>query len=215
MNCKIKPELYRLHVFHEGRKRRVFVGELIYLKEKDRYEFIYDRDYVNSKSAIPVGADLDLFKLHHKSPKGKLFSSFLDRIPLKANPAYEDYCKSEGISPDEPNQIMLLGTIGKRGPSSFVFEPVYRAEFSILDLKKFRETLQITQHDFAEAFSINLLTLRKMEFGKSQDYNTLKRVQIYFQFPEVALWQLQQTKGKIHSSAYSKLTEYFWQQTEK
>src|SRR6202022_1252354 len=97
----------------------------IYEKINDRYELTYNKKYAHSKNAIPIGPDLHLFKLHHQSKKGKLFSSFIDRIPEKSNPAYKDYCKAEGISSTEKNPIILLGTIGKRGPSSFIFEPVY------------------------------------------------------------------------------------------
>src|SRR5579872_66873 len=125
MNYLIKPDEYRLKIFHEGRKRRILVGELIYDKKKDRYELIYDKNYADSKKAIPIGPDLNLFKLHHQSKKGELFPSFMDRIPDKSNPAYNDYCKAQGVSPAEKNPIILLGAIGKRGPSSFVFEPVY------------------------------------------------------------------------------------------
>lgn len=209
MNSKIKLNPNRLLIFHEGRKRRLFVGELIYLNEKDRYELIYDKSYVKSKKAIPISPELDLFKTHHQSPKGKLFPSFIDRIPLRTNPAYKDYCSSQGISPDEKNPIILLGSIGKRGPSSFVFEPVYAKEFFAHDISEIRKELQITQHDLAEAFDINELTLQKIESGKSNDLNTLKLLQIYFAFPEVAIWQLKQTGGRIHNNVLSKLNNYF------
>lgn len=208
MNSINKFDENRLLIFHEGRKRRIFVGELIYNKKNDQYEFIYDKEYAHSKKAVPIGADLDLFKVRHISQKGKLFASFQDRIPLMSNPAYEDYCKSQGISIKERNPIILLGSIGKRGPSSFVFEPVYEKTFSYLDILKLREELNITQHDLAKAFDINRITLLKIETGKSQDFNTLKRLQIYFEFPEVALWQLKQTGGRVHSNVLSKLIRY-------
>ena len=103
MNHPIKPDENRLQIFHEGRKRRVFVGDLTYNKEKDRYELIYDKNYARSKNAIPISPDLTLFKLRHQSAKGKLFPSFLDRIPEKSNPAYKDYCKAQGIALNEKN----------------------------------------------------------------------------------------------------------------
>lgn len=213
MNSRVKLDHDHLLIFHEGRKRRVFVAELIYNKKADRYELFYDKKYVRSKRAIPIGPELDIFTIHHVSEKGELFSSFIDRIPLKTNPAYKDYCKSQGISSSEENNIILLGFIGKRGPSSFVFEPVYKNDFSILDLIKFRTKLGITQHDFAEAFDIKELTLQKLEAGKSKDENTLKRLQVYLEFPEVALWQLKKTGGRVHSNALLKLKQYFKSKT--
>ena len=79
MNAKIKLDENRLHIFHEGRKRRTFVGELIYNAKSDRYELIYNKNYSLSKSAIPISPDLSLFKLHHLSKKGELFPAFIDR----------------------------------------------------------------------------------------------------------------------------------------
>jgi len=209
MNFSIKPDKNRLQIFHEGRKRRVFVGELIYDKEKDKYELIYDKTYARSKNAIPISPDLSLFKLRHQSKNGKLFSSFIDRIPEKSNPAYVDYCKAQGISPNERNPIILLGSIGKRGPSSFIFEPVYSSEFDPAAITKLREQLQITQHDLAEALDISKATLQRIESGASRDLNTLKRIQILFEFPNVALWQLKQTGCRVHKDVLAKLIMYF------
>lgn len=215
MHYLIKIDENRLRIFHESRRRRVFVGELIYNKEKDRYELIYDKNYVRSKNAIPIGPDLSLFKLHHKSKKGKIFSSFIDRIPDKSNPAYKDYCESQGIDVNEKNLIILLGSIGKRGPSSFIFEFIYYSEFNTSDIIKLREQLQITQHDLAKAFGISKTTLQRIESGLSRDFNTLKFIQILFQFPEIALWQLRQTGSEVHKNVFIKLFSYFESQQMK
>lgn len=209
MNSLIKLDESRLKIFHESRKRRVFVGELIYDKGNDKYELIYDKNYAHSKNAIPISPDLDLFKLHHYSEKGKLFPSFMDRIPDSSNPAYKDYCDAQGISLDEKNPIILLGSIGKRGPSSFIFEPVYDNGFEFSDIIKLREQLQITQHDLAEAFNISKTTLQRIEAGVSHDLNTLKYIQILLRFPEVALWQLKQTGSRVHKHVFEKLLKYF------
>ncbi|QBR84727.1 XRE family transcriptional regulator [Legionella israelensis] len=198
-----------LNIFHEGRKSRIFVGKLQYIKKSQQYELIYDKDYAYSESAIPLGPELSLFKLHHISEKDKLFPSFNDRIPSKDNPAYKDYCKAQGISPDESNPIILLGFIGKRGPSSFIFEPVYSSEFSAEDIKITRNKIGITQRDLAQALDINRATLARLETGKSHDFNTLKRIEIFFKFPEVALWQLKQTGGWLHSEVLAKLYNHF------
>lgn len=211
MSYPLKLDENRLQIFHETKKRRVFVGELIYDKKRDIYELIYDENYVNSKNAIPIGPNLSIFKLHHQSKKGQLFPSFIDRIPDKSNPAYKDYCKAQEISPNEKNPIILLGAIGKRGPSSFIFEPVYYNEFDPRDIKSLREKLQITQHDLAEAFDINQRTLQRIETGISHDPNTLRCLQIILKFPKVALWQLKQSGSRVHKDVLVKLIKYFKQ----
>jgi len=215
MNYLTKPDESQLKIFHESRKRRILVGELIYDKENDRYQLIYDKNYTHSKNAIPISPDLDLFKLRHQSEKGKLFPSFIDRIPDKSNPAYNDYCKAQGISPAEKNPIILLGSIGKRGPSSFIFEPVYHSEFDSSDIINLREQLQITQHDLAKALDISQTTLQRIEAGVSSNPNTLKYMQILLKFPEVALWQLKQTGNQVHKDVSTKLIKYFQSKTNK
>ncbi len=209
MNYTIYPDKNRLQVFHEGKKRRIYVGELIYHSKKDYYEFIYNKKYINYKNAIPLGPELSLFKLHHYSEVGKIFPSFSDRLPSRENLAYEDYCESQGITPNEKNMIILLGTIGKRGPSSFIFEPVYQIEFNSSDIVNFRNKLKVTQYDLAQAFDINEVTLQRIEKDISRDQNTLKLIQIFLQFPEVALWQLKLTGGRIHKDVLLKLIKYF------
>lgn len=209
MPSRLKLDENRLLIFHEGRKRRIFVAELNFNAKKNRYVLSYDKKYVYLKNAIPLGPELSLFKLKHISKEGRLFPSFIDRIPDKLNPAYEDYCRSQGISPDEKNKIILLGTIGKRGPSTFIFEPVYYSEFKIAEIKKWREKLDITQHDLANAFDLSQNSLQRLESGISTDPNILKLLQILFEFPDVALWQLKQTGNRIHKNSLKKLRQYF------
>ena len=107
---------------------------------------------------------------------------------------------------------MLLGTIGKRGPSSFVFEPVHQTDFKPSDIIVFRKKLDITQYDFSHAFDISQATLQRIEAGKSNDDATLKKIEIILTFPDVALWQLRQTGGAIHHQALMRLRHYFLSQ---
>ena len=209
MNSTLEIDPNRIHIFHELKKRRIYVGELIYDEKRDVYELRYDENYVNSRNAIPIGPELDLFKTVHTSSKGQLFSVFLDRIPEKSNPAYKDYCLSQGISLDEQNPLILLGSIGRRGPSSFIFAKVYKNEFSADDIIKMRKELGITQNDLATAFGIKKVTLQRIESGTGSDLNTIKLLQIYFHFPDVALWQLQQTGTKLHDLVVLSLIGYF------
>lgn len=206
MSFQKDPE--SLDVFSEGRKRRIYVGRLTYSTEKDHYEFRYDPRYSNSKSAIPLGPELDLFKKVHVSKK-KLFPSLADRIPSKSNPAYEEYCRSQGISQTEKNPIILLGTIGRRGPSTFVFEPVFSNEFSAADIILFRKQLRLSRNEFSLAFDFNEQTVHRVETNKSTDLNLIRRAEIYLSFPDVALWQLRMTGSKIHQKTLEKLLDYF------
>lgn len=205
----LRKDVTKLDVYLEGRRRRTFVGSLSYNKEKDLHQFAYDPKYIKSKKAIPIGPDLNLFKKNHLSKEGKLFPSFADRIPSRSNPAYEEYCRSQGIAVTEKNPIILLGTIGRRGPSSFVFEPVFENEFSYLDIVRFRRNTGISRHEMAMAFDLSEPTLQRIETNKSNDLNTIKLIQIYLEFPEVSLWQLTKCGQKISNNTLERLKDYF------
>lgn len=183
-------------VYLERKKTRQFVGELRYIADTKEFEFIYDQNYLYSKSIIPLGPELPLKKQPFRSKK--LFESFSDRIPSKENPAYADYCKAVGIDVSETNPLILLSTIAKRGPSSFIFEPIYTTGIDPNQLKHFREILNLTGREFAVCFSISLASLNRIETGKAAGKEVLKRLEIYIKFPEVALFEFRRNSGKIH-----------------
>ncbi len=208
MNLNFDPN--SLKVYSESRKRRVYVGALAHHLDRKIFEFVYDKAYLRSRNAIPLGPELSLRKVVHLCPEGKLFPSFLDRIPSKENPAYNDYCLSEGISPDEKNPILLLTTIGKRGPSTFIFEAVLEPQVDIRpQIKHLRETLGLSQRDLATAFDLNVLTLIRLEQGKSKDKNLIRLVQIYLKYPEVALDQFKIKGPMLHQKKLTLLKNYF------
>ncbi len=199
----------QLEVFSETKRRKTLVGILIFEPKAKIWEFKYDKSYQKSKTAIPVGPELNLRKPAHRS--NKLFPSFLDRIPSKVNPAYEEYCQSQGISPTEKNPITLLTTIGRRGPSTFVFEPVFaETDGKVAEqLKKISNELNLSQWDIANAFDLTQLTVQRVLNGKSKDKNILKMIDIFLNFPEIALWQLNRTSKRLPAETAAKLTDHF------
>jgi len=154
-------------------------------------------------NSIPVGPELPLTKRIHKSEQ--LFSSFADRIPSKQNPAYKEYCQKFDLAPNEKNEIVLLSTIGKRGPSSFIFELKNIEEYTHYDYINFRKSSGLTLRDFATVFSVSLTTLQRMEKGVGdKGRESLRRIEIYDKFPEIALFELDRRKELIHSAKHEK-----------
>ena len=115
-----------IDIYAEFGKSRIYVGRLD--KTGGKFQFSYDRKYLKSKKKLSLGPEFPLTKRQFFSDS--LFNSFKDRIPSKENQAYTEYCDKFGISSDENNELILLATIGSRGPSSFVFEPVFFSEFT-------------------------------------------------------------------------------------
>ena len=154
---------------------------------------------MDSKS-IPLGPEVPLTKLTHSAKS--MFLSLLDRIPSRDNPAYPEYCKTAGIEVDEENELILLSTIGRRGPSSFIFEPVIE-ELSF-DLRAFRNELELSIRDFATAFGISFATVQRIESGKVSGREVLKRVELYKRFPEAALFELERNRTRLHRATYER-----------
>ncbi|MCX6105709.1 MAG: HipA N-terminal domain-containing protein [Proteobacteria bacterium] len=206
---KLDPSPHHLEVFHEGRRRREVVGSLAYDPKAALYTFTYDAKYLRKKTAIPVGPEMPLTRPVHKSQKHKLFPSLLDRIPSKENPAYAEYCEAAGIDPHEVNLIVLLTAIGKRGPSTFIFESVYEfdREALVAKLKSFRQNLDISLWELAAALDIPYLTLQRIENGKSKDTLTMRLLYCYLTFPEPALWQLRLSGRYVNHDALVKLVK--------
>ena len=183
---QLKFLIIRIDVFLEKRKTRIHVGYL--KKENEQFVFTYNEKYLRAQNIIPFGPEFPLTKKQFKSKS--LFASFEDRIPSKKNPAYSEYCQAMKIDLMEDNPLVLLSTIGKRGPSSFVFEPIYERLFTIQDVLDFRKLLKFTTREFAHIFEISQASLNALERKRSSGKDLLKRLEILVRFPSVALYFL-------------------------
>ncbi len=170
-------------IFLEKRKTRLHVG--ILEKINDVYTFTYDENYFKAKNIIPLGPEFPLTKKEFQSEK--LFLSLEDRIPSRQNPAYPEYCQLMDIDPKENNPFILLSTIGKKGPSSFIFYPIFERKISMEDLINFRKSLGLTTREFASVFEFSQTSLNAFERGRTTGKDILKRLEILLNFPAVAL----------------------------
>jgi len=192
-----------INVYTDNRKSRTYVGRLC--KKGNDFHFKYDKKYLYAKSSIPLGPELSITQKEYSSRN--LFVSFLDRIPSKENPAYPEYCEKFGISTDEKNPFILLSTIARKGPSSFVFEPVYE-EYPVYDeVRTFRKDLNVSIRDFAIVFDVSPVTVHKIESNKTSGKEVLKRLEIYKKFPEVALFEIQRNATKINENVKDQLIQ--------
>lgn len=172
----------------------LLVGELT-VKEGE-FHFKYDEDYLHLPKAIPLGPEMPLTRRIYQSEQ--LFRPFTDRIPSRENPAFSEYCKSMGISVDENDPLILLSTIASRGPSSFLFKPIYCESFTGSDLKSFRNNLGLSVREFAICFDFSRAGITRVETGISDGREILKRVEIYVLYTEVALDQLRRRAAHLH-----------------
>jgi HipA-like protein len=188
---RIKQSIIAVNIFLERRKTRMHVGYL--KKEEGKFVFTYDEHYLHARNVIPLGPEFPLTKRQFKSPS--LFPSLEDRIPSRQNPAYPEYCQAMGIEYDENNLLILLSTIGKRGPSSFVFEPVFERSFTVQEVIEFRNSLGFTTREFAQVFEIHQASLNALERRRSSGKDLLKRLEIIVRFPAVAFYFLHMNGG--------------------
>lgn len=192
-NCDI---VSGVQVFLEFKSRRLYVGLLT--KVKNYFHFEYDQKYLRARSAISLGPEMPLTRRIFQSES--LFIPFSDRIPSQENPAYVEYCEATGISKYETNPFILLTTIARRGPSSFIFEPWYNDTFTGKDLLIFRKSLGLSVKEFATCFEFSAASITRIELNKSSGRDLLKRAEIYAHHPEVALEQIKKHGGILHSN---------------
>ena len=195
-----------VNVYLERKKTRQYAGQLT--KQKSKFVFEYDKDYRSSSYPIALGPDLPFTKRRHTS--SVLFPSFEDRIPSKRNPAYPEYCESVGISPSEKDLLVLLSTIGRRGPSSFVFTPVFEDKsFTAKDLKKFRKALKLSIRDFSKLFDISSASIYRIENNKASGKSVLKRISDYCKSPKTSLEKIKQTGFQINEGKRKFVENFF------
>ena len=195
----------------ETKKTRKLVGVLE--RNKNDYTFEYDKKYFYSEDPIQIGPGLSLAKRKHRSKE--LFDIFLDRIPSRKNSAYEDYCKQVGIDINEDDEMLLLATLGAKGPSSFIIERETQGDFTGKSLKEFRKKLELSMRDFSELFDISLSSIQKIENEQVSGKEVLKRIEIYSKFPDVAIFEAKRNKKGVHSDCFRKVIEKFKTKSSK
>lgn len=190
-------------VYIENRKTRTFAGRLT--RDEKTFTLTYDDRYLHEKTAVSLGPELPLTKKTFTSKT--LFPSLRDRIPSRENSAYSDYCAHFGIDIDERDELVLLSTIGRKGPSSFIFEPAFKDTFSCENLIAFRKKLDLSIRDFGALFDFSPSSLNKIEKGHNSGRDALKRLELYIFFPEVALYEMKKNRGKVHADVYRRAVE--------
>lgn len=199
-----------VEVYAEGRKRREFVGALRRDPATQRFRFEYDRAYLRSKRAIPLGPELNFSQPVYVSEPGVLFPSFADRIPSRQNPAYAEYCASAGISVEETDPMRILPAIARRGPSSFIFESVWREREDISSqIKRFRREAGLTFFDLAALLDLPILTIKRLESGLSRRDTALTGwLRVLIDHPLIFLEQLQRKGSRLHDDTRRRLEIY-------
>ena len=193
-------EIVAVDVFIEGRSRRDFVGKLTF--KNDNYVFEYDKGYISSRNSLEIGPDLP--KTQRIFTQKELFRSFEDRIPSRDNPAYADYCKATSILVEEEDKLILLSTIGKRGPSSFIFEPEFRS-YTTVKAQEFRKTLKLSTREFADLFGVTQSSIVRLENHHTTGKEILKIIESAASCKSVLRYFLEKNGKYIHSNKQERL----------
>lgn len=170
-------------IFLEKRKTRQHVG--ILKRVEGKLVFTYDDQYFKAKHVIPLGPEFPLTQKNFVSES--LFPSLSDRIPSRQNPAYPEYCLAMGVQLKEQDPIILLSTIGRKGPSSFIFYPIFDRTITSEEVIHFRESLGLTTREFSAIFEFSQASLNALERNRILGSEILKRLEIILNFPDVAL----------------------------
>lgn len=204
--------LNRLDFFLEQRSTRIKCGILqrkLINKKRNiyQYEFNYEIDYMDNPNAIPCAVELTLDQPCFKAKN--IWPSILDRLPQRDNPAYPDYCKACEISEDEEDEFLLLSTLGRKSTGSVIIEAPRREMYSAESLIQFRKNLGISMNDFAKAFSVSSSGLYKIENGKSNGAEVLKRIRLYESNPKLAIEEINYNSAVLNDKIYRKIIAFF------
>ena len=101
--------------------------------------------------------------------------------------------------------MVLLATLGRRGPSSFIFEGVRPESDTATNVAEYRQKLGLTIREFAAIFSASAASIQKLEHGRGVGGELIKRLSIYMTFPEIAAWEAVNNRAKIHDNKYQVL----------
>lgn len=203
-------DIESVDVFLELKEKREYVGRLSEAKEKG-FVFQYDSSFIRSHNAFAIGPNLLLSD--KPISRESLFPEFVDRIPSRRNAAYPEYCESVGISVEERNPMILLPSLGRRGPSDFIIERVFVLQDEIIPqaLRRILEEVPLSQNDLALALDIPITTLWRILKGSSKDESLLRLIHLYLENTDLWRVLLQFTRGKITQKKYGLLNQYLKQ----
>lgn len=192
-----------IRIFLERRRTMLPVG--ILNRRKEKLVFTYDDHYFKAKNVIPLGPEFPLTQKQFVSKR--LFPSLEDRIPSLQNPAYPEYCLAMGVDPKERDPLVLLSTIGRKGPSSFIFFPIFERKIAVKDVVIFRKSLGLTTREFAAVFEFSQASLNALERNRILGSEIMKRLEIILNFPAVALYFLFINGGHLIDEKWSKAND--------
>lgn len=191
-----------VNIFLEKRKTRLHVGTL--KRRDEELVFTYNTHYFKAKHVIPLGPEFPLTQKEFVAKQ--LFPSLEDRLPSLQNPAYPEYCLAMGIDPKERDPLILLSTIGRKGPSSFIFYPIFERTITSDDVVKLRESLGLTTREFAAIFEFSQSSITALERHRILGSEILKRLEIILNYPQVALDLLLINGGSVIHEKWIKAT---------
>ncbi|MEI8026311.1 MAG: HipA N-terminal domain-containing protein [Pseudomonadota bacterium] len=202
-----KTNLSALDVYLERRERKQYVGRLTRQPDQ-KFHFAYDEAYQRMNNSISIGPSLPLVKKEFLSTN--LFPEFLDRIPSSQNHAYEDYCNSVGISVEEDDLMVLLIKLGKRGPSSFIIEPVVEDHPAdvVNNIRGFLPENSLSQQDFANLLDIPITSLSRLLTGASVDRTLLRLIDLYLSSPNSLVQIFSYTQRKLTEKKRARVFKY-------
>jgi len=184
-----------IRVFSETKRKRRFVGEL--LRTKQGFEFVYSDEWLNYDKAFDLGPDIPLSGKTYRF--SNLPDSFKTRIPPKSSENYKRYCEERGISSQETDVMILLGTIAHKGPSSFVFELSDELEKNQIVKDRIHSLLKVVSlRDLATLFQIPVSSMSRFIHNDISKASSLyKLIEICLLSPEAFLIKISQAQALV------------------
>jgi HipA-like protein len=194
-----------INVFSQTNENRILVG--ILWQEKNEYCFQYNPAYIKLKSSIPLGVELPKYSTGIFRSK-EFFPSLADRIPSRQNSEYPRYCQQWNIPLNEHDPLILISTIGNRGPSSFLFRKAEDELITGNDIRSFRKQLGLSIREFAVFLDFQPATILKTEKGSLKSTMLLRLCELFINVPVALNHQLHLRGQFLHDNKIIKIKEY-------
>lgn len=195
---------FLVNIFLQTQSKRILIASLH--RSKNQYVLQYEESYLKRKNAIPLGPELALSRKAIISKQ--FFPSLADRLPSRQNPAYADYCQQWNISPEETDPLILLSTIGQRGPSAFIFRQASDNIFGQEALINFRKELGLSVRELAAFLDTNPTTITKTEMGNLQSSHLLALCELLANVPAALDYQLHKRGQYLHDDKIALVKEW-------
>lgn len=179
-------------IFYEKPQTRILCAN--FYKEDNLYKIQYAPSYLKHVKPKPLCDELPLQEEPIVSET--VFKAFKNHLTTYATPSV--YLKHPNFSKTD-NVFYQLPLLSKNNCLRFFFEPVYKNNITIEDVKKICLFLEISENDLARILGCSFFTIRRKTYKTASNKLLLSKIHEFFSSPNVFEDTFSQNLKYVHS----------------